>query len=50
MTLPEGVDADKVSAQFENGVLEVTIPKPEEREPHRIEISSSGESSKTIEG
>jgi HSP20 family protein len=49
LTLPEGVDADKISAEFENGVLEVTIPKPEERKPHRVEISSSGES-KTIEG
>jgi HSP20 family protein len=50
LTLPEGVDADKISAEFENGVLEVTIPKPEERKPHRIEISSSGEGTKTIEG
>ena len=48
LTLPEGVDADKIDASFDNGVLEVTIPKPEERKPRRIEISGSGQ--KTIEG
>jgi HSP20 family protein len=47
LTLPEGVDADKIDASFDNGVLEVTIPKPEERKPRRIEI---GPSPKTIEG
>jgi HSP20 family protein len=39
LSLPEGVDADQVSADFSNGVLEVRIPKPEERQPHRVEIS-----------
>ena len=38
VSLPEGVEADKVSATFEKGVLHVTIPKPEERKPHRVEI------------
>jgi HSP20 family protein len=40
LALPEGVDASKVSASFDRGVLEVRIPKPEERKPHRIEIGS----------
>lgn len=48
LTLPDGVDADKISASFRNGVLEVTIPKPEQRKPRRIEISSE-EEPKTIE-
>src|SRR4051812_5069970 len=30
LTLPEGVDADAVTAEFNKGVLEVRIPKPEE--------------------
>ena len=38
LSLPEGVEADKVKAAFDNGVLEVTIPKPAERKPHRVEI------------
>ena len=41
LTLPEGVDAGKIAASFDNGVLEITIPKPEERKPRRIEIGSS---------
>jgi len=49
LTLPEGVDADKIAASFDNGVLEVTIPKPEQRKPRRIDIGSSGKT-KTIEG
>jgi HSP20 family protein len=40
LSLPEGVDADKVSAHFKDGVLEVTIPKPEETQPTRVEIGS----------
>ena len=39
LTLPDGVDSDAISARFENGVLEVRIPKPEERKPRRVEIS-----------
>jgi HSP20 family protein len=40
LSLPEGVDADKVSAEFDSGVLEVRIPKPEERKPHRVQIGN----------
>lgn len=36
--LPQGVDAGQVEASFERGVLEVKVPKPEERKPTRIEI------------
>jgi|SRR5687767_2294251 HSP20 family protein len=47
LTLPDGVDPDKVEANFDRGVLEVRIPKPEERKPRRISI---GNGHKTIEG
>ena len=49
LTLPEGVDAEGIEAGFENGVLTVRIPKPEERRPRRVEINV-GEKSKVIEG
>jgi HSP20 family protein len=49
LTLPKGVDADAVTANFDRGVLEVRIPKPEERKPRRIEIAGKG-GRKTIEG
>jgi HSP20 family protein len=48
LTLPKGIDADGVSAQFDRGVLEVRIPKPEESKPRRIEIAGGGQ--QTIEG
>jgi HSP20 family protein len=48
LTLPEGVDADKIAASFRNGVLEVRIPKPEQKQPRRIEIASNDEP-RTIE-
>jgi HSP20 family protein len=41
LTLPDGVDPDRIQASFSHGVLEVRIPKPEERKPRRISISTS---------
>jgi HSP20 family protein len=49
LTLPEGVDADAVKATFENGVLEVRIPKPEQPKPRKVQITLGG-AAKTIEG
>jgi HSP20 family protein len=48
LTLPEGVDPEAVTADFERGVLEVSIPKPEQRKPRKISIGV-GDSPKTIE-
>jgi HSP20 family protein len=42
LSLPRGVDPDKVAAGFDKGVLEVRIPKPEERTPHRVAIGAGG--------
>jgi HSP20 family protein len=42
LTLPEGVDADAISASFDRGVLEVRVPKPEQRKPRKVEISVGG--------
>jgi HSP20 family protein len=53
LTLPEGVDPDKIDASFNDGVLEVRIPKPEERKPRRIEVAwhgNGGGKPGTIEG
>ena len=49
LTLPEGVDAGKIAASFSNGVLEVTIPKPEERKPQRIQIGTEAVSGQATE-
>ncbi|GAB5586250.1 hypothetical protein Unana1_01150 [Umbelopsis nana] len=37
--LPENVDKSKINAKYENGVLEVTIPKSEEASPKKITIA-----------
>jgi HSP20 family protein len=49
LTLPEGVDADAISARFDKGVLEVRIPKPAEAKPRRVAIAV-GDSAPVIEG
>src|SRR3954453_3728463 len=49
LTLPQGVDPEAITASFDKGVLEVTIPKPEVRKPRRISIGVNG-GQKTIEG
>jgi HSP20 family protein len=38
LTLPMAVDANKVEARLENGVLKVRLPKSEAAKPHKIEI------------
>jgi HSP20 family protein len=43
LSLPQDVDADQVQADFDKGVLEVRIPKPAERKPHRVQIGASVE-------
>jgi HSP20 family protein len=48
LTLPEGVDPDSVKATFDRGVLEVRVPKPEQRQPRKVEITAGSEP-KTIE-
>jgi HSP20 family protein len=39
LSLPEGVDPDAVQAHFDRGVLEITIPKPEQKKPRQVQIS-----------
>jgi HSP20 family protein len=38
--LPEGVSPDSIRATFERGVLEVTVPKPEQQGPHKVQITA----------
>ncbi|GAC1438370.1 MAG: Hsp20/alpha crystallin family protein [Solirubrobacteraceae bacterium] len=40
LTLPEGVDGDAIAAEFARGVLEVRVPKPEQRKPRRVQIAA----------
>ncbi len=48
LALPKGIDPEAITAGFDDGVLEVRIPKPEETRPRRISIGVNGQT--TIEG
>jgi HSP20 family protein len=39
--LPNTIDADKVNAEYQNGILTLTIPKHEEAKPRTIKINVS---------
>jgi HSP20 family protein len=39
IALPTRVDANKVSATYQDGILKVTLPKAEEAKPKQIQVS-----------
>lgn len=41
--LPQGVSEDDITATYDNGVLEIRVPKPEQPKPKRVEIATDGE-------
>ena len=41
LTLPEGVDAEKLTAEYHNGVLELTAPVAAAALPRRIEVKTA---------
>lgn len=45
LSLPAGLNADGATADFENGLLRLTIPKAEESKPRQIRIGTSSDAS-----
>lgn len=41
INLPREVDVSKIEAQFDQGVLNVRLPKAEEKQPRKIEIHTT---------
>jgi HSP20 family protein len=37
-TLPADVDSDKIKAEFKDGVLEIEVPKPEEKKAKQVTV------------
>ena len=37
-TLPEDLELDQITAEFKDGVLKVTVPKPQEVKPKQIRV------------
>jgi HSP20 family protein len=42
INLPAQVQAEQIEASFENGVLQVVVPKAEEAKPRRIQVRPGG--------
>lgn len=47
-TLPRTVVSDEAEANFENGILSITLPKREEAKARKIEIKGSDAKAKTV--
>ena len=41
VTLPGEVDAERIDASLDHGVLTLRVPKPERTQPRRVEVGSS---------
>jgi len=40
LALPQGVKADEIQANYDDGILTVTVPKAEEEKPKKIEVKA----------
>jgi HSP20 family protein len=49
LALPPTVDDGKVDAKYDNGVLEIRVPKAEVVRPKRIKVTVGGAEPKTVE-
>jgi HSP20 family protein len=52
-TLPQTVDTEKVSANYDKGVLKIALPKKAEAKPKQIKVNVGGATpatEKTLEG
>jgi HSP20 family protein len=38
--IPQGIDAEKIAANLENGVLRLVLPKPAAMKPRQIEVKA----------
>jgi HSP20 family protein len=49
LNLPMTADEDKIQAKYNDGVLEVTVPKAEIAKPKKIAVAIGGSREKTVE-
>lgn len=49
LALPQAMDESKIEAKYENGVLEVTVPKAEIAKPKKIAVAIGAQKPETVE-
>jgi HSP20 family protein len=47
LTLGDGIDREKISAHYDNGVLSVTIPVSERAKPRKVEVMQANQPAKS---
>jgi HSP20 family protein len=50
LMLAESLESDRLEANYDHGVLTITIPVAEHAKPRRVQVSSSEAPSRIIEG
>ena len=50
IALPQAIDDANIEARYENGVLEVSVPKAEIVKPKKIAVTIGGQQPKTVDG
>jgi HSP20 family protein len=48
LNLGDGIDAERITANYENGVLSVTIPVSEKAKPRKVEVGSASDQKASI--
>ena len=48
VALPKGIDPEKITGRFENGVLEVSVPLPQPASGKKVQIEIGGDQPKQI--
>ena len=48
LLLGEGLDRDHITANYENGVLTLTIPVADEAKPRKVEITNTGDVAQAV--
>ena len=48
LTLPSGMDTEHASADFENGMLRLRIPRAEAAKPRQIQVNTAGPTAKQV--
>jgi HSP20 family protein len=43
LAVPNGLEAERINASLTDGVLTLSVPKPEQLKPHKVEIKGSSE-------